>query len=414
MAMSPRIPISLMLNDAKPGRTLPPPTLHPRLAPGGPSLLPSVLSLPNPEKSSLQILPNLSSQVGVHTSTPAASGASSAPVMIPYPGMIVPGYWAESGYYSLGPQAHQQQQHQQQHQQQQQQHHQQQHHHQQQQHQQQLLQQHQHHQQLQLQQREAATQLPPQQVPPFHGHSIPPQAQLHVLNPPQYGYPQEQSPPSVTMAGQKHRRFRRRYYQIYRKYACLWPECTKSYGLLNHLNTHIVTKKHGARKLKADFEKKDHELRPASRAGPESESPPEHHHEHEQEEHNQEQQELPEYHEKQEKGLQEHEEQNPQTKNTHTEHLLQKVLAPQDHEADVEKMRPELVASHSEVALAPLAQGSPPNPNSNPAGGLPTPTDSEMSLEQDEREKRPPWPPRLSNNMALRLPSLPAVVESMQ
>lgn len=51
----------------------------------------------------------------------------------------------------------------------------------------------------------------------------------------------------------KHRRFRRRYYQIFRKYNCLFPGCTKSYGSLNHLNTHIVTKKHGLRKSKQDF-----------------------------------------------------------------------------------------------------------------------------------------------------------------
>lgn len=51
----------------------------------------------------------------------------------------------------------------------------------------------------------------------------------------------------------KHRRFRRRYYQINRKYNCTFPGCSKSYGLLNHLNTHIVTKKHGQRKSKADF-----------------------------------------------------------------------------------------------------------------------------------------------------------------
>lgn len=56
---------------------------------------------------------------------------------------------------------------------------------------------------------------------------------------------------------QKSRRFRRRYYQIYRKYSCLFPGCTKSYGLLNHLNTHIVTKKHGLRKSKADFKHVD-------------------------------------------------------------------------------------------------------------------------------------------------------------
>ena len=50
------------------------------------------------------------------------------------------------------------------------------------------------------------------------------------------------------------RRFRRRYNQIVRKYSCTTPGCTKSYGSLNHLNTHIVTKKHGYRKSKADFQ----------------------------------------------------------------------------------------------------------------------------------------------------------------
>lgn len=50
------------------------------------------------------------------------------------------------------------------------------------------------------------------------------------------------------------RRFRRRYNQIVRKYSCSFPQCNKSYGSLNHLNTHIVTKKHGHRKSKADFQ----------------------------------------------------------------------------------------------------------------------------------------------------------------
>lgn len=53
--------------------------------------------------------------------------------------------------------------------------------------------------------------------------------------------------------GQKSRRFRRRYHQIYRKYKCLYKNCTKSYGSLNHLNTHIVTKNHGQRMSKAEF-----------------------------------------------------------------------------------------------------------------------------------------------------------------
>lgn len=58
----------------------------------------------------------------------------------------------------------------------------------------------------------------------------------------------------------KHRRFRRRYYQIYRKYKCSFTGCTKSYGSLNHLNTHIVTKKHGLRKSKHDFKNEEEEV----------------------------------------------------------------------------------------------------------------------------------------------------------
>lgn len=72
----------------------------------------------------------------------------------------------------------------------------------------------------------------------------------------QYGHPQPGTGQIQTRGPgevQRTRRFRRRYYQIYRKYSCLFPGCLKSYGSLNHLNTHIVTKKHGARKSKADF-----------------------------------------------------------------------------------------------------------------------------------------------------------------
>lgn len=50
------------------------------------------------------------------------------------------------------------------------------------------------------------------------------------------------------------RRFRRRYNQIERRFGCLFSNCTKSYGLLNHLNTHIVTKKHGKRRAKCEFQ----------------------------------------------------------------------------------------------------------------------------------------------------------------
>ncbi|EGW31871.1 uncharacterized protein SPAPADRAFT_62481 [Spathaspora passalidarum NRRL Y-27907] len=60
--------------------------------------------------------------------------------------------------------------------------------------------------------------------------------------------------PGMDIANKRGRRFRRRYNQIVRKYSCSYPGCIKSYGSLNHLNTHIVTKKHGHRKSKADFQ----------------------------------------------------------------------------------------------------------------------------------------------------------------
>lgn len=72
-----------------------------------------------------------------------------------------------------------------------------------------------------------------------------------------YGGYNVAAPPGPAPAANKHRRFRRRYYQIFRKYNCTFPGCTKSYGSLNHLNTHIVTKKHGLRKSKQDFKHVD-------------------------------------------------------------------------------------------------------------------------------------------------------------
>ena len=45
------------------------------------------------------------------------------------------------------------------------------------------------------------------------------------------------------------KRPRRRYDEIERLYHCSWPECTKSYGTLNHLNAHVVMQKHGPRRL---------------------------------------------------------------------------------------------------------------------------------------------------------------------
>ncbi len=44
------------------------------------------------------------------------------------------------------------------------------------------------------------------------------------------------------------KRPRRRYDEIERLYHCSWPDCTKSYGTLNHLNAHIVMQRHGSKR----------------------------------------------------------------------------------------------------------------------------------------------------------------------
>lgn len=97
---------------------------------------------------------------------------------------------------------------------------------------------------------------------PHHPHHLPqnPQHIYQHMGPAMGSVAPAMAPvmaPTAPQLPNKHRRFRRRYYQINRKYKCTHPGCTKSYGSLNHLNTHIVTKKHGARKSKADF--KHHE-----------------------------------------------------------------------------------------------------------------------------------------------------------
>lgn len=50
--------------------------------------------------------------------------------------------------------------------------------------------------------------------------------------------------------GQK-KRPRRRYEEIERLYPCGWNGCEKSYGTLNHLNAHVMTQKHGEKRLPA-------------------------------------------------------------------------------------------------------------------------------------------------------------------
>ncbi|KAI8343372.1 hypothetical protein BC941DRAFT_321121, partial [Chlamydoabsidia padenii] len=49
------------------------------------------------------------------------------------------------------------------------------------------------------------------------------------------------------------KRPRRRYDEIERLYHCTWPNCTKSYGTLNHLNAHVSMQKHGAKRHPSEF-----------------------------------------------------------------------------------------------------------------------------------------------------------------
>jgi hypothetical protein len=84
--------------------------------------------------------------------------------------------------------------------------------------------------------------------PPNNHHHAPHNMELTYY--PMHSYPEYPD-------NRRGRRFRRRYNQILRKYMCSFPGCTKSYGSLNYLNTHIFSKKHGQRKSKADFQSQE-------------------------------------------------------------------------------------------------------------------------------------------------------------
>ncbi|KEF50935.1 uncharacterized protein A1O9_13015 [Exophiala aquamarina CBS 119918] len=47
---------------------------------------------------------------------------------------------------------------------------------------------------------------------------------------------------------ERHKRKRRRQVEIQRIYKCGWNGCTKAYGTLNHLNTHVAAKTHGTKR----------------------------------------------------------------------------------------------------------------------------------------------------------------------
>ncbi|KAK7686285.1 hypothetical protein QCA50_010509 [Cerrena zonata] len=49
------------------------------------------------------------------------------------------------------------------------------------------------------------------------------------------------------------KRPRRRYDEIDRLYQCNFPNCSKAYGTLNHLNAHVTMQKHGQKRSPAEF-----------------------------------------------------------------------------------------------------------------------------------------------------------------
>ncbi|GJE90917.1 hypothetical protein PsYK624_070630 [Phanerochaete sordida] len=92
----------------------------------------------------------------------------------------------------------------------------------------------------------------------FAGHGY-----EHTPEPPALGRPQEGGLGAQQQQGQDARqqgegnavkkRPRRRYDEIERLYRCSWPNCTKAYGTLNHLNAHVTMQKHGVKRSPGEF-----------------------------------------------------------------------------------------------------------------------------------------------------------------
>jgi transcription factor CON7 len=80
------------------------------------------------------------------------------------------------------------------------------------------------------------------------------QSRVNHSRPPERGHRTQSGPNSktysfVSLPGNAvKKRPRRRYDEIERLYQCSWPECTKAYGTLNHLNAHVTMQKHGQKR----------------------------------------------------------------------------------------------------------------------------------------------------------------------
>ncbi|ODQ80763.1 hypothetical protein BABINDRAFT_126914 [Babjeviella inositovora NRRL Y-12698] len=53
--------------------------------------------------------------------------------------------------------------------------------------------------------------------------------------------------------GKSRKRFRRKFSEIDRIFRCTHTGCDKAYGKLNHLNTHIISQKHGEKKTTEEY-----------------------------------------------------------------------------------------------------------------------------------------------------------------
>ncbi|KAI8370807.1 hypothetical protein EDC96DRAFT_439872 [Choanephora cucurbitarum] len=49
------------------------------------------------------------------------------------------------------------------------------------------------------------------------------------------------------------KRPRRKFHEVERLYQCNYPECTKAYGTLNHLNAHVSMQRHGPKRQPSEF-----------------------------------------------------------------------------------------------------------------------------------------------------------------
>ncbi|KAI0792186.1 hypothetical protein C8Q75DRAFT_732021 [Abortiporus biennis] len=67
------------------------------------------------------------------------------------------------------------------------------------------------------------------------------------------------------------KRPRRRYDEIERLYQCNFPNCTKAYGTLNHLNAHVTMQKHGSKRSPNEFKELRKQWRQAKKEHDEAE-----------------------------------------------------------------------------------------------------------------------------------------------